>query len=106
MFKIKLLIFSLSIVFPYTTIFRSKATLHGAIRDDNFDEFCQLVQTGADVNAVDADNDTPLHMTACIRVCDYFSILIQNKSDVSDIGYSKRTPLHYAVFNRDATNVF
>ncbi|KAK7118652.1 hypothetical protein R3I94_022221 [Phoxinus phoxinus] len=53
-----------------------------------------LVSAGADVEASDADNQTPLHM-ACKNVNpDVVDLLLQNKALVNEMDYGGEAPMH------------
>ena len=54
-----------------------------------------LLQNGADVNAVDGEEWTPLHFAASEGHVDVVKVLIQNGADVNAIDERKMTALHY-----------
>ena len=55
-----------------------------------------LIQNGADVNAVDKDKCTALHLPAEYGHVDVAKVLLQNGADVNAVDTDKDTALHYA----------
>jgi ankyrin repeat protein len=59
-----------------------------------------LIKEGADVNAVDEDEDTPLHLAAHRGQVEIAKVLIQNGADVNAVDGDKRTALQIAAIKR------
>ena len=57
-----------------------------------------LVQSGADVNAVNRDKETALHVAANNGHVDVVKVLVQNGVDVNAVNKDKETPLYAAFF--------
>ena len=58
-----------------------------------------LIQNGADVNAVDKNKLTALHIAAKKGHVDVAKVLIQNGADVNAVDKNKFTALHFAAEN-------
>jgi ankyrin repeat protein len=70
--------------------------LHLAVRQKQIETVSYLLDKGADVNAVNTNQQTPLHVAAYIGSADIAGLLIENGADVSLADYQMHTPLHYA----------
>ena len=66
--------------------------LHSAVRDNNAAEAKRLIDNGADVNARDNFDGTPLHHIADVEVA---KLLIDNGADVNAKGRYGHTLLHH-----------
>jgi ankyrin repeat protein len=82
-------------------------TLHQAVWNGKLDVLVDLLAAGADVNALDATNKTPLHLAAILSQTAIVQALINtpginlNATSIPDM----MTPLHFAVYARDKTKV-
>jgi ankyrin repeat protein len=63
----------------------------------NTEAYVALLQNGADVNARDGGNSTPLHLASRIADPDCVQLLIQHGADVNARDQAKSTPLHLAL---------
>ena len=70
--------------------------LHDAAKADDLAKVKQLLEQGADVNARDIYQRTPLHSAACFGNTAVTALLIEKGADVHARDKSQRTPLHYA----------
>eukprot|EP01156_Anaeramoeba_ignava_P023398 Anaeramoba_ignava/c21512_g8_i2.p1 GENE.c21512_g8_i2~~c21512_g8_i2.p1 ORF type:complete len:1015 (+),score=296.89 c21512_g8_i2:22-3066(+) len=55
-----------------------------------------LVERKADVNAIDSNRNTPLHISCEREMMDFIKILVENHADVNILNNNKDTPLHIA----------
>jgi len=58
-----------------------------------------LLERGADVNARDIDENTPLHKTAFMGRIETVRVLLEKGADVHASNNERKTPLHYAAGN-------
>ncbi|KAH9372540.1 hypothetical protein HPB48_013050 [Haemaphysalis longicornis] len=61
-----------------------------------------LVDAGADVNKLDADGNTPLHICLMRHHCEIIEILVAAGADVNKQDGEGNTPLHISLMNRRA----
>ena len=67
-----------------------------AVQEGHVDVAKVLIKEGADVNAVDEDEDTPLHLAAHRGQVEIAKVLIQNGADVNAVQNDKLTALQLA----------
>ncbi|MCE5316168.1 MAG: ankyrin repeat domain-containing protein [Parachlamydia sp.] len=60
-----------------------------------------LIQNGSDVNTVDRDNGTPLHIAARRGYYDAFDALVTHGADINQVDNDGKTPFDIAFSNRD-----
>ena len=76
-----------------------ESTLHQAALNNSIELFLEIIQRGADVNAVDKDGNAPLHGAAWINSEEIAAELIQSGADVNVVNKYGDTPLHWAAWN-------
>jgi len=80
---------------------RGRSDLHEAIIDENLELFLDLITKGADVNATDAYNSTPLHFAASYGTLDMVKALLEYGANPKAINDRGATALHDAAFSGD-----
>lgn len=75
----------------------SAAPLHQAVKDINEPKVYKLVQAGADVNGVDRNGKTPLHLAAPIGRLSLVKYLVEHGADIHLKDSAHKTPLVYAI---------
>lgn len=77
--------------------------LHSAVKNAHPSVCRLLIKEGADVNAIDENRLTPLHLAPMVKGLqqDMVAILLSLKANVNAQSVIKRTPLHYAVLEKD-----
>jgi len=73
-----------------------RESLHKAVKSGNIKTVMKLVQSGADVNARDADGDTPLQIAARIGLVDIAGLLISHGANIDARSNHGYTALHDA----------
>ena len=73
--------------------------LHYAAKENNLDVIEYLVSSGCDINAVDDDEQTPLHKSAMFGHTKSVQLLIDKGANVNQIDNNGNTPLHVAIIS-------
>lgn len=89
--------FKLFFSFLILTSALSAAALHQAVKDINEPKVYKLVQAGADVNGVDRNGKTPLHLAAPIGRLSLVKYLVEHGADLHLKDSAHKTPLVYAI---------
>jgi ankyrin repeat protein len=72
----------------------AKVSLHAAAEEGNVNTLKSLLEREVDINARDADNDTPLHIAAFKGNVDVVRLLIERGAEVDSRDKMGNTPLH------------
>ena len=73
--------------------------LHYAAKENKLDVIEYLVSSGCDINAVDDDEQTPLHKSAMFGHTKSVQLLIDKGANVNQIDNNGNTPLHVAIIS-------
>ena len=79
--------------------------LHYACQIGDTETVKYLIDRGADVNSLDACDDTPLHYACIYGNLDIVKILLDNGANVNSLDYFDTTPLYTAVSNADIVSL-
>jgi len=81
--------------------------LFDAVQAGDFELAKQLVAQGADVNACDEDDATPLHIAAGVEKdnCEVIKLLVDNSADLEVKNFDNETPLLKAASDGNLQNV-
>ena len=75
-------------------------TLAGAVMNNaNINTLRKLIESGADVNAVDGESMSALHIASAKGLTEVVAFLMKNGADINQPGISECTPLMIAVVN-------
>ena len=74
-----------------------RSSLHDAALEGDPEALRELIlRKGADVNGLDHNNESALHMAASLGYLKCAEVLLENKTEVDPRGRFQRTPLHDA----------
>jgi ankyrin repeat protein len=73
--------------------------LHVAAKEDFCECLQTLIESGANIHAVNNDGNEPIHLAALNGSFDCLKLLVENGSNVNCKGNSMKTPLHFANSN-------
>ncbi|MDY4190204.1 ankyrin repeat domain-containing protein, partial [Treponema porcinum] len=76
---------------------KKEASLHQLIQEGRIDEAKDRFVTKYDINEIDSDGNTALHLAAAINDSDLVTFLIIKKADIDLKNYQSQTPLHVAI---------
>lgn len=82
--------------FIYTAVL-SAGTLHQAVKDINEAKVHELLKAGANINGVDINKKTPLHLAAPIGRLSLVRYLVEQGADIHLKDNAHKTPLVYAI---------
>ena len=71
--------------------------LHSAICYNRIEIAAVLIRNGAQINAKNINNETPLHFA--ISKPNFINLLLENGADIDASDILGNKPLHFAVFN-------
>jgi ankyrin repeat protein len=67
-----------------------------AVMDGNLSAARSAIEAGANVNAMDVNQATPLHWAAALAQVELVRLLIDNGADIHARNYAQQTPLDLA----------